>query len=267
LIIAKGHRSKGDLKQYCDPLKTKPSILGVIMKLFKIMIVTISSMAYVSGINEIKSKEAFYRSFNFHRAQCSWKPHPLYSVFTQYDASYYIRLKNEFLHKYQCFYAVSKTIGPKTIIELGTHAGSSADAYMHGARDNARYIGYDTFGETVKEDGTLYKPYEIATELLKTRGFTNYQLIKVDLRSLTTLAPYKADLVVVDAGHDFENEYADLKLAITANPSYIFVDDAAGEECNKAIQKFLQEDLKHRVEFTAKIAYIGGGLVIKLKYS
>jgi hypothetical protein len=72
--------------------------------------------------------------------------------------------------------------------------------------------------------------------------------------------------VVVDAGHDFENEYADLKLALTANPLFIFVDDAEGEDgVNLAVKRFLSEDVSGLVDYTAQIDYQGGGLVIKLK--
>jgi hypothetical protein len=41
--------------------------------------------------------------------------------------------------------------------------------------------------------------------------------------------PEHAELVVVDAAHDFDNEYADLQLALTADPEFIFVDDANAE--------------------------------------
>ena len=78
--------------------------------------------------------------------------------------------------------------------------------------------------------------------------------------------PHAADLVVVDAAHDFNNEYADLRLALTARPAFIFVDDADDKaQALPAIEKFLREDLEGRVEYTLPIDYIGGGLVIKVK--
>lgn len=195
---------------------------------------------------------------------CEWEPHPLYSVFTQYDQEYYLKQKEAFLHKYRCFYAVSKTISPKVILEMGTSAGSSADAYLSGAPE-ASYIGFDSFGiGTRHDDGSAWDPYEVAQRLFEARGFKNYKLIRIDLRVLDRL-PYKADFVVVDASHDFENEYADLKLALTADPTFIFVDDADDENGAKpAIEKFLNEDLKGKVEFTASIDYQSGGMVIKL---
>lgn len=202
----------------------------------------------------------FYKNYFF----CQWTPHPIYSVFNQYDKEYYLEYTEAFTHKYRCFFAVSKTIAPRKIIELGTHAGSSADAYISATPDS-EYLGIDIFGEATRhDDGSPWKPYEVAQKLFEARGFNHYELLKADLRALDKL-PSNSDFVVVDAAHDFENEYADLKLALTATPEFIFVDDVDGEEAKLAVHKFLSEDLKGKVDYTAKIDYIGGGLVIKLR--
>jgi hypothetical protein len=209
--------------------------------------------------------EKFRQAFNHNLETCRWEPHPLYSVFTQYDQEYYLEHKEAFLHKYRCFYAVSKTIRPKKILEMGTSAGSSADAYL-SASPEASYVGLDSFGKDVhRVDQTVWDPYQIATQLFDSRGFKNYELIRTDLRKLDHL-PYQSDFAVVDAGHDFENEYADLKLALTVDPLFIFVDDADGRDgVSLAIKRFLNEDVKDRVEYTVHIDYSDGGLVIKLK--
>ncbi|MBD0370480.1 MAG: hypothetical protein ICV60_06560 [Pyrinomonadaceae bacterium] len=211
------------------------------------------------------SEEDFRQVFQQNLETCTWEPHTLYSVFTQYDQEYYLAQREAFLHKYRCFYAVAKTILPRKLIELGTCAGSSADAYLSGAPE-AAYIGLDVFGENVRhDDQSPWKPYEIAKQLFKARGYKNCKLLRADLRTLERL-PSKADMVVVDAAHDFENEYADLKLALTADPAFIFVDDAADElQAKPAIEKFLAEDLKERVDYRISIDYMGGGLVIRLK--
>ena len=211
------------------------------------------------------TEQEFQRTFLHNLETCKWEPHPLYSVFTQYDQDYYVGQKDAFLHKYRCFYAVSKTIHPEKILELGTSAGSSADAYLSATPD-AAYIGFDSFGKAVhRADQTVWDPYEVATKLFASRGFAKYELIKTDLRTLSRL-PYQSDFVVVDAGHDFENEYADLRLALTADPLFIFVDDAGGEDgVQLAIQRFLNEDLRGRVKYMVHIDYQDGGLVIKLK--
>jgi predicted O-methyltransferase YrrM len=196
-------------------------------------------------------------------SRCNWSPHPLYSVFTQYDKEFYLENREPFLRKYRCFWAVSRTISPRSIIELGCQSGSSADAYL-SATPSARYTGIDLFLVGNHHDtGGEYRPLEIAQRLFAERGFYGCELIECDLRALDRL-PRESDMVVVDAAHDFENEYADLLLALTAHPTFIFVDDAAGEDAKPAIDKFLIE-IDDRVEYVVPIDYAGGGLVIKLR--
>lgn len=207
----------------------------------------------------------FLRRFEENLAGCSWQPHPLYSVFTQYDQGYYLAQREAFLHKYRCFWAVSRTIEPRRMIELGTCAGSSADAYL-SACPEADYLGIDWFGVSPRrDDGSPWDPYAVAGALLRDRGFPSWRLQRADLRSLTEL-PGKADWVVIDAAHDFANEYADLQLALTADPEILFIDDAADPgQAGPAIAKFLAEDLAGRVRFTVPIPYLGGGLVVRLR--
>lgn len=211
------------------------------------------------------SREQFAKRFSESVQSCTWQAHPLYSPFTQYDREHYLAQRAEFVHKYRCFFAVSRVIAPRSIIELGAGGGASADAYL-SASPAARYLGIDVFASTKRhDDKSIWDPYETAQALFQDRAFRNWQLLKADLRQMDEL-PAKADLVVVDAAHDFENEYADLKLALTADPVFIFVDDVDDELSAKpAIEKFLREDLNGRIEYTFSIDYIGGGLVIKLR--
>lgn len=212
-----------------------------------------------------KSREEFERVFLTNATTCQWEPHPLYSVFTQYDQQYYLDQAQAFLCKYRCFYAISKTTSPKKIIELGTLAGSSGDAYLSAAPE-AEYVGIDKFqGNTRHDDHTPWDPYQIALQLFESRGFRRYQLLKTDLRTLSAL-PCRADFVIVDAGSDFDSTYADLQLAMTAHPTFLLVDDADDVIAIKpAIDEFLSHDVNGLVDYTVPIAYTGGGLVIKLK--
>lgn len=211
------------------------------------------------------TRDHFTRQFAANFRSCTWREHASYSPFTQYDRNYYLARRAAFVHKYRCFYAVSRTISPQSIIELGAGGGASGDAYL-SATPAARYTGIDVFvPEYRHDDGVLWDPYEIAAALFTDREFQNWQLVRADLRDMQEL-PSPAELVVVDAAHDFENEYADLQLALTADPSFIFVDDADNpNEAKPAIEKFLREDLSGRVEYTVPIDYFGGGLVIKLR--
>lgn len=210
------------------------------------------------------SAKRFREQFEATLKECTWQPHPLYSVFTQYDQEIYLARKEAYTHKYRCFYAVSKTISPRKIIELGACAGASGDAYLSAA-PQADYLGIDVFGINARHDNAdEWDPYKIAEQLFHDRGFKNWRLLKANLRTLTRL-PEQADFVVVDAAHDFDNEYADLQLALTANPTFIFVDDANDENAAKpAIEKFLKEDLRGAVAYTFAINNLDGGLVISL---
>lgn len=212
-----------------------------------------------------KSRDEFEQTFLTNITNCQWEPHPLYSVFTQYDQQYYLDRHRIFLCKYKCFYAISKTISPKKIIEMGVCGGASGDAYLSAAPE-AEYLGIDLFNlNTRHDDHSSWDPYDVARQLFESRGFQNYQLLKTDLRTLSSL-PFQADFVIVDAAHDAESAYSDLKLALTASPTFVFVDDADDlNDAKPAIDKFLSQDINGRVDYTVHIAYQGGGLVIKLK--
>ena len=215
-------------------------------------------------IRRLTKAEKFKQRFLSNLTKCDWSPHPVYSSFTQCDQEYYLAKPDEFFHKYRCFWAVSRTISPRIMIELGCLAGSSADAYL-SATPSASYSGFDVFREeTHHTTGLPWLPLEIAHKLAADRGFMHYEFIKRDLRTMDRL-PHEADFVVVDAAHDFENQYADLLLALSARPTFIFVDDMLGKEVQRAVEKFLSNDVQTQLEYTVPIDSITGGLVIKLK--
>src|SRR6476646_6341191 len=144
-----------------------------------------------------KSREEFEQTFLTNLTNSKWEPHPLYSVFTQYDQEYYLERARVFICKYKCFYAISKTISPKKIIEMGVCGGSSGDEYLSAAPE-AQYLGIDLFNlKTRHDDQSVWDPYDVTRRLFESRGFPNYQLLKADLRTVSTL-PYSADFVIVD---------------------------------------------------------------------
>jgi hypothetical protein len=71
-------------------------------------------------------------------------------------------------------------------------------------------------------------------------------------------------LVVVDGAHDFVNALEDLKLAMTANPEYIFIDDINGQDVLRAWIKFYEMH-GDRIAWFYKVDYPDGGLVVKTK--
>lgn len=216
------------------------------------------------GCVDFPSAESFEAAFSSELSTTGWKPHPRYSVFTQYDQEIYLERRDAYEMKYRCFNTLTRVLRPSTIIELGTSAGSAADAYLSGA-PNATYLGFDLFYPTAhRSTGAPWDPRRIATDLLSMRGFRSFKLYRVDFRRLRAL-PVKADLIIVDGAHDFYNEYEDLKLALTANPRYLFVDDSDGEEARAAIEKLLRDDLPARVRFVSRLSYIDGGVLIGLR--
>lgn len=213
----------------------------------------------------LQTGDDFCRLFEQALQICDWEPHPHYSVFTQYDQEFYLHYEPAFQLKYRCMWAVSKVIQPRIILEFGTNGGSSADAYISASPDTI-YFGIDLFPEDIYfcNDGSPWQPLEVARALFKAREFDNYYLLPADLRALDASQIPSANLVVVDAAHDFENEYADLKLALAANPEFIFVDDSEGDDAKQAIAQFTKEQT-NSISWVCNIAYIGGGCVIKLK--
>jgi len=67
------------------------------------------------------------------------------------------------------------------------------------AAPGADYIGFDQFEDGVlrglvhQVNGVPWHPQEVAKQLFRARGFKNYKLIKIDLRSMErSLAPEAA---------------------------------------------------------------------------
>lgn len=205
------------------------------------------------------SRSEFSRQFNSTLTASEYVVHPKYSVFTQYDGKrYYEPMRLEFERKYRCFAAVTAVLQPDHIVELGTHAASGAHAYLYGA-PNAKYSGYDLFGQGTREDTKKpWLPYDISLELLSEIG-ADFKLYKRDLRDVKQLPV--ADFVAVDAAHDFQNEYQDMKLALTAKPQYVWVDDRKGAEVTEAIQQWVDEV---QPEWVYEVEYCDGGWLAKL---
>ena len=208
------------------------------------------------------SQTDFVQLFSKALTESDYTVHPKYSVFTQYDGpGYYEPARAAFEHKYRIFSTITRVLQPECIIELGTHAGSGAHAYLHGA-PKAKYIGYDIFGsgQISSYDGKPWQPFEVATNLL-TEINASFSLVKGDLRNIQELP--LSDFVVVDAAHDFTNAYLDCLLAHTAKPQYIWVDDYSGHDVAIAVGEAAAKSGNY--EWWHRIEYINAGLIIKMK--
>tara|TARA_S200002703_G_scaffold141462_1_gene133358 strand:+ start:501 stop:1133 length:633 start_codon:yes stop_codon:yes gene_type:complete len=195
-----------------------------------------------------------------------WMPEIKYSVFAQPDKEFYYEHEQGFIRKYKVFRAISKILKPKKIIELGTCAGSSADAYLDAVNWKVFYHGYDLWDTPAPytENGELKKwdTFAICKDLFAARKYTNYKLNKTDTRDLRLLP--SSDFVAVDAAHDYRNAYQDLILAYTARPKYMLVDDTVGYEVRQAVEDWTHVNAD-KVESVDYIEHINGACIITLK--
>jgi len=194
-----------------------------------------------------------------------WMPEIKYSVFNQPDKDFYYSKESCFLRKYKVFRAITKVLNPASIIELGTCAGSAADAYLSGVQYKSFYTGYDSwpmaapfYEKGIKKD---WDRHSLCESLFADRNFKEYKLIKKDLRLLRKIE--KAEFVAVDALHDYRNCYQDLNLALTARPKHILVDDSKGEDVNNSIFDWCKDNRKF-VKTCDEIEHINGACVITL---
>jgi hypothetical protein len=208
------------------------------------------------------SRAEFLQRFAQNMASCPWRPDAEYSVFTQFDGvRYYEPQRQGFERKYRCMWSVARSLMPQKIVELGTNAGSSADAYISAS--GADYVGYDLFGVGRFEwKDEPWNPMVTCIHLFQKRKFVNYKLCKANLRQLAEIEA--GDLIVVDAAHDYDNQLGDLELALTGNPTWIFVDDVNGADVARALSTFLRRHAAG-IEWGALIDYPDGGLLLQLK--
>ena len=195
-----------------------------------------------------------------------WEPETQFSVFAQPDKDFYLSQEAFFIHKYKVLHCLTSILQPKSIVELGVCGGSGADALLSGVDYKASYHGFDRWEHLppYEEDGQVkhWDRYGIVKKLFKARAFTNYKLTQTETRDIDEL-PY-ADLIVVDAAHDYRNCYWDLRLAIAAKPRWIYVDDQTGTDVPLATKDFIKE-FKDQIEGFEEIEQVNGGCLIWLK--
>lgn len=195
-----------------------------------------------------------------------WQQEIKFSVFVQPDKDFYLSQAQGFVHKYQVLRALAKHLKPKSIIELGVLAGAGAEALLSGVDFKATYHGFDWFEETAPymENGEWKKwdRHQICLDIFKARNFEDFKITKTDLRDIDEIPT--AEFVVVDAAHDYRNCYWDLRLAMTAKPKHIYIDDFINEDLKLAVKDFVKE-FKDRIKSVDEIEHISGGCLITLK--
>lgn len=198
----------------------------------------------------------------------NWVAEEKYTVFAQPDKHFYLSQKLFYIHKYQVLRAIVKHLKPKIIMELGVCAGSGANAMLSGVGFNSEYYGYDRWDHLMptEQDGelTYWDRYQIVMDIFTQNNFKTFTLTRIDTRDIEEL-PH-SEFVLVDAAHDYRNQYRDCVLALKAKPKWIYVDDTAGPEVRLAVDDFTK-DFGRMFESVDEIEHINGGCLITMKQS
>jgi hypothetical protein len=132
--------------------------------------------------------------------------------FTKYDSYDYVWSGNCF----EWYYAISKTIKPKTFLEIGVRFGFSFLPTMLGNPEMEYALGWDleTYGNNDYANENIGKYYN---------GDTKWELKHLDSQ-LETELPQFFDLISIDGCHDYACKIHDLKLCI-GKCNYVILDD------------------------------------------
>ena len=128
------------------------------------------------------------------------KPESIHDIipsefFTKYDNYDYIWCKNY----YEWNYAISKTIKPKTFMEIGVRFGFSFLSTLVGSEDMEYALGWDleTYGNNNIAIENLTKYYN---------GTCKWEIFHVDSQEKKKL-PHFFDLISIDGCHDLIVRY------------------------------------------------------------
>lgn len=198
----------------------------------------------------------------------NWQAEERFTVFAQPDKDFYFAQRAFFVHKYQVLHAIVKHFQPKSIVELGVCAGAGANAMLSALGFKCEYHGYDQWEHLMPSEVngvlTYWDRYGTIQEIFKENNFETYTLNRTNTRDIKKLP--KVDFVLVDAAHDYRNQYRDCVLALKANPKWIYIDDMIGPDVKQAANDFLN-DYKEIIESHEKIDQVSEGCLVTMKQS
>lgn len=136
----------------------------------------------------------------------------------------------EYRIKYACFRrAITATLRPKSIIEIGVRGGVSALAFLDGM-PHAKYLGIDNNLDGLL-DGVDY--LGATEEWFKHFGY-DATIVRMDTQKIYRL-PETADFIHIDGCHTREGAAHDITLALDAGIPWILVDDTAAESVHSGV--------------------------------
>lgn len=171
--------------------------------------------------------------------------------FTNYDSYDYTLSGNCF----EWYYAIAKTIQPKTFMEIGVRFGFSFLPTLEGAKESLKYaLGWDleTYGNNT-----------IAINNIKTyyTGSCNWEIQHVDSQEQKEL-PQFFDLVSIDGCHDYNCKIHDLNLA-KKNSTYCVLDDIDYHtDVRNSTFQFMRDNVKS-IDWALYLPTFRGSVLIK----
>jgi hypothetical protein len=185
------------------------------------------------------------------------KPDSIFDViphefFTKYDKYDYTLSGNCF----EWYYAIAKTIQPKTFMEIGVRFGFSFLPTLVGSNSIEYALGWDleTYGNNQIATNNIAKFY---------KGNCKWKIEHMDSQKQTQL-PQFFDLISIDGCHDYSCKIHDLKLAM-ANSRYALLDDYDYHvDVRNSINQFMRDHVS-KIEWGLYLPTFRGSMLIKFK--
>jgi len=187
----------------------------------------------------------------------AYKPDSIFDIipqefFTKYDKYDYTLSGNCF----EWYYAIAKTIQPKTFLEIGVRFGFSFLPTLVGSEKLEYALGWDleTYGNNDIANSNIKEYY---------KGNCKWELQHIDSQEKKEL-PQFFDLVSIDGCHDYSCKIHDLKLAMNKSHYAILDDYDYHTDVRNSTNQFMHDNVKS-IDWALYIPTFRGTMLIKFK--
>jgi len=185
------------------------------------------------------------------------KPNSIHDVipsafFTKYDSYDYVWSGNCF----EWYWALAKTIKPKTFMEIGVRFGFSFLPMLAGTDTLEYALGWDleTYGNNDIARSNIGEYY---------KGNCRWEVLHMDSQAETEL-PQFFDIVSIDGCHDYNCKIHDLNMA-AKNCRYIILDDYDYHtDVRNSVNQWMRDNVK-LIDWALYIPTFRGSQLIKIK--
>ena len=185
------------------------------------------------------------------------KPNSIFDIipqefFTKYDKYDYTLSGNCF----EWYYAIAKTIQPKTFLEIGVRFGFSFLPTLVGSEKLEYALGWDleTYGNNDIANSNIKEYY---------KGNCKWELQHIDSQEKKEL-PQFFDVVSIDGCHDYSCKIHDLKLAMNKSHYAILDDYDYHTDVRNSTNQFMRDNVKS-IDWALYIPTFRGSMLIKFK--